>query len=278
MKLRVFLLSIIALAVSTAIKAQSPSAQIKEIQKDPATYINAESTAPSEDEAQENAMRQMIDMARNFVDTNNDGADISDASIKTVVKRIVMERGDFKRVFLYARRDDLLSKSGRSEQNGNDQIQTHKSSTETPDQKVDDKMLISESLTDNELSQPDESDSGTINSPEEFEQSVSRDIVANVRKSSEISAAIMELIESLHNSKSLQEASNVLHRYKLRRTVSDYGVPKKTRNSSASYWVVEDNGQISVLGPEIRGHRNNFRTGKTDALHRYKKGIWFRKR
>lgn len=262
MNLRIILVSL-ALSIFVSAFAQSPAAQVKEIQKDHVNFINAESTDPDEEEAYNNALRQMIDMARNFVSTNNDGADISDAAIESAIQKIVIPRGEFKRVFLYAKRSDLLNNSG-----------TNESSVIT--------STVEQSLFETIEETPSEQDSsdnfeGFVDS-EEFEAGLSEEVVDDVKKSASIPAGVQELIDLLQNSRSLGEASRILEKYKNRGIVSDYGVAKQCRNSAVSYWVVENNGQITVLGPEIRGHRNNFRTGKTDALHRYRTGVWFRKR
>lgn len=281
MNIRIFL-STLALAICIAVNAQSPAAQIKEIQKNSATYINAESTDPSEDAAYGNAMRQIIDMARNFVSTNNNGADISDDAIKSAVKKIVIPRGEFKRVFLYVKRDDLLGKSGTAKLEESPKTE-EKQKTENIVPKVEEKHVSSqqsanEGLSKSEQHQEASSDINEIEESKELEQNLPQEIVVDVKKSANVSVATKELIGLLQGCKSLRETIPVLTKYKNRRIVGDYGVSNQAHNSIASYWVVEDNGQITVLGPEIKGHRSNFRTGKVDALHRYQKGIWFRKR
>lgn len=280
------LLTQLALLACIAVNAQSPAAQVKVIQKNTAAYINTESTDPNEEAAYSNALNQMIEMARNFVNTNKDGADISDASIEAVVKKIVIPRGEFKRVFLYAKRDDLLANSGSNNLiTASEQPEKRNESKLSENTGKDESIEISNSNLSSieeeiqiESQTETSSDVNKIETPEEFENSVPEEIVVNVRKSSNVPVGIKELISQLQKCNSLIEATRILERYKSRRNVSAYGVSKEAHNSKASYWVVEDNGVISVLGPEIRGHRNNFRTGKTDALHRYKKGVWFRKR
>jgi len=274
-----------ALLVMTwmGMSAQSPAAQVKEIQKNPATYISAESTDPSEDEAYSNAMRQMIDMARNFVSTNNNGANISDKAIEAAVKKIVIPRGDFKRVFVYAKRDDLLEKSGNDVAIPDEQPKPViedpakqpeiEGAVETETQPAQPTKPVKEPET---VGKP-KGNEGT-DSDEEFEEEVPKDIVEEVSRTANVSGATKEIIGRLQQAKSLNEATDILNRYMGRRMVSNFGVARQAHNSAACYWVVEDDGQITVLGPEVRGHRNNFRTGKTDALHRYTKGLWFRKR
>ncbi len=276
MKIRI-ILSILLATVWLGLSAQSPAAQVKEIQKNPAEYISAESTDPNEDAALSNAMRQIIDMSRNFVATNANNASISDEAISAAVEKIVIPRGEFKRVFVYVKRIDLLEKAGTaissSETEGPTVIEPQES--ESQENKEDTILPVPEpTLPDQEAEVHSENSIANDNSLEDVPQ----DIVAEIEVSSNVPAATKELIELLQNSKSLKEASDVLRKYKDRRIVSDYGVARQTRNSAACYWVVEENGNISVLGPEIRGHRHNFRTGKADALYRYTKGLWFRKR
>lgn len=281
MNLRMIFTALLVM-IWTGMSAQSPAAQVKEIQKNTAGYISAESTDPSEEAAYGNAMRQMIDMARNFVSTNNNGAGISDGAIEAVVKKIVIPRGDFKRVFVYAKRDDLLEKSGENitadkqpEAVDEEPVRTEPAVQENNFEEVSREMIRKESNPQQpstiEPAEEDEAD-------EDIDEVIPQEIVAEVGRTAKVSAATKELIGILQQAKSLPETIEILERYKTRRTVSDYGVARQAHNSAACYWVVEDNGQITVLGPEVRGHRNNFRTGKTDALHRYTNGIWFRKR
>lgn len=281
MNLRI-ILSTFALAICIAVNAQGPAAQVKEIQKNTTTYINAESTDPSEDAAYGNAMRQMIDMARNFVNTNNKGADISDEAIKSVVKKIVIPRGEFKRVFLYAKRDNLIGKSGNNNSNDSQPVAEVKKPENTvikaEEKEETAQPTVNDGKSKSEQQQDTSSDLNEIKDTKEFEQSLPKEIVADVQESANVPSATKELIGLLQGCKSLHEAASILYKYKNRRIVSDYGVSKQSHNSMASYWVVEDSGNITVLGPEIKGHRTNFRTGKVDALHRYERGVWFRKR
>lgn len=246
--------------------AQSPAAKIKEIQKDTKTYIYAESTSPSEDEAYANALRQLVDMSVNFVDANADGAKIDDASIMSLADKITIPRGDFHRVFLFVSRDVLLGES----------------STPTPS-----------GGTGSERPGPGEKTSGASDSEsgsegfevpqdevteEIVEVSVPDEIKTEVKTQNKTTGIAGEMIERILKARNLQEAVEILNEYKDKRVVVDFGVSRQACNSSASFWVVEDNGALTVLGPEIKGYRNNYKTGTADALYRYSKGMWFRKR
>lgn len=277
------ILAVLALAFSFCIHAQNPAAQIKEIQKDPATYINAESTDPNEDSAYGNALRQMVDMANNFVNTNNDGAEISEAAIVSVVNKIVIPRGEFKRVFLYAKRDDLMGRSTAPASTEHFNIMPRierPAAVAATEEEEDDSDVdpLTKKVQDLIAEQTEVDFEEEEDSPEEFEQSIPDDIVEDVRNTAPVAIGFQGLLDRIHNSSSLKEAAAILYEYMNRRTVSDYGVAKEAHNSAASFWAVEDNGKITVLGPEIRGHRKNYRSGKTDALHRYRRGVWFRKR
>lgn len=276
--------------------AQRPARQIEDIQRNTTNYIHAESTDPDEGVARRNAMRQMIDVARNYVNTNNNGVDISDSEIEGSVKLIVKPHGDFKRVFLYTSISDLLqgcgekvaavakepaadiakgdtdaetgrmsgvhvkrgNRFGASDKNGKD----HNGEAAIEYVESADGMIDTENLV----------------SYEDFLANIPADIKDEVLGTSAVSSGMKELIGLIQDSGDLNKAADVIYRYKNRRMVSDYGSPKESHNSIASYWVVEDNGIVTVLGPEVRGHRYNFRTGQADALYRYYSGIWFRKR
>lgn len=298
--------AIMFICLFQTVNAQSPAQQIRDIQKNTADYINVESTDPDEEAARSNAMRQMIDMARNFVDVNNNGAFISDAAIEKTVKSIVIPRGDFKRVFLYASRAELLQASGDKKPiddkpitkniESENPVNIHKTpETKTPETvateaveptKVEKRDTVVRKerpwkrpkLKHDKPVQTAPSEPVRVESHEEFEKNVPEDIKVEIGHTAKVSPAIKEMIGLIQNASGLEEAAKVLYKYEMRNIVSAYGKSRECRNSAVSYWVVEDNGVVTVLGPEIRGHRNNFRTGKPDALHRYERGIWFRKR
>lgn len=285
MKIKTLVIMLMSLLGATAV-AQSPALEVKKIQKNTTEYINAESTAPSEDEARSNAMRQLIDMAKNYVETNNHGAQISDNAIKITVKEIVIPRGDFTRVFVYSSRKDLIGASKGAKpsttltekedepiNSTNDENGSNESSSDNSQEVNQQRTTIDN--TNNENMQFEESET---DSSDGFVEEVPTEIAVEIDKASYIPAALQEVITALHNSNSLMETSKILYRYKNRNVISNYGSPRESHNSVASYWVVEDNDKITVLGPEIRGFRKNFRTGQPDALHNYTKGLWFRKR
>lgn len=262
--------------------AQSPALEVKKIQKNTEKYINAESTAPSEDEARSNAMRQLIDMSKNYVETNNHGAKISDEAIKSTVKEIIIPRGDFTRVFVYSSREDLISASNGSAPSNvvpkednprNVENVSGEITSENSPNRANDETVTYDTNTENIPFEETETVSG-----EDFAAQVPTEIASEISSISTIPAALQEVITSLHNSNSLMDATKILYRFKNKSFLSNYGSPRESHNSAASYWVVEDNGQITVLGPEIRGYRKNFRTGQPDALYNYSKGLWFRRR
>lgn len=258
--------------------AQSPAAQVKNIQKNPAEYINAESTDPNEDEAYSNAMRQIIDMSRNFLAANADNATVSDDDISEATEKIVIPRGEFKRVFVYVKRDALLAKVATQLPTSSldDRIASEAKVSESNNEQTEDAVnLTMETETSYEIP---EVDSESADHSDFSLEDVPEEIVSEVIVSADVPVATKELITLIQQTKSLKEAAAVLNKYKDRRVVSDFGVARQSRNAAACYWVVEENGGIYVLGPEIRGHRLNFQTGKTDALYQYTKGIWFRKR
>lgn len=277
-----FLVIILMSLLGASAMAQSPALEVKKIQKNTEKYINAESTAPSEDEARSNAMRQLIDMSKNYVETNNHGAKISDEAIKSTVKEIIIPRGDFTRVFVYSSREDLISASNGSAPSNvvpkednprNDESVSGEITSENSPNRANDETVAYDTNTENIPFEETETVSG-----EDFAAQVPTEIASEISGISTIPAALQEVITSLHNSNSLMDATKILYRFKNKSFLSNYGSPRESHNSAASYWVVEDNGQITVLGPEIRGYRKNFRTGQPDALYNYSKGLWFRRR
>lgn len=299
MKLKYILIALAAIFAFEA-NAQSDAKRIKEIQKDTEHYINAESTDPNEDEAYRNALRQIVDMSRNFVETNSSGrTTISDAAIEKCVGKIVIPRGDFKRVFLFAARTDLLSGGGAAapaaaqqpsapaparEDRAQEKPSTPAAPASEPEQQQ--AMPTVDDIMTGLFGEDDENESAPVTapepqneeSPEEFAAQVPQEIATEVAATNDVPAATRELIGLLQGATSLRQAVSILDKYKNRRVVANYGVARDARNSAQCYWVVEENGTLTVLGPEKRGHRNNFRTGKPDALHRYSRGMWFRKK
>lgn len=277
-KLKFFIAAILTV-LSLNVMAQNQAQNVKDIQKDRKTYISESSTDPSEEVAFENARRNMIEVARNFVSTNKDGAYISDDDIMSVTEKIVNTRGsEFVHVFLYAKRDDLLSKGGSA-----DNVTPQPTSPEgqeapegqEPTDGGDDEPGV-DSVT------PVSSDDTVIGEPyvptddELIEET--KVIDDAVRVTSEIPEALQEMIDELHKCVDLLTAAEVLKRYKRRWTIADFGAPKDSKNAISYYWVVDDGDKVTVLGPEVRGYRHNFRTDSKDGLYNYTHGIWFRKK
>ncbi len=263
MKQRLFILPFLLMAWLLG-AAQSPAAKIKEIQKDTKTYIFAESTSPSEDEAYANALRQLVDMSINFVNTNADGAKIDETSVESLVEKITIPRGDFHRVFLYVSRDALLGKSSSSISPIVEPEPTQESDLANSQE--------STTIVEEFDALPD------IQEEETVEVLVPVEIKNEIVSKNNVSGLAGEMIGKLLQARNLQEAVEILSEYKDKRVVVDFGVSRDARNSQASFWVVEDNGALTVLGPEIKGYRNNYKTGTADALYKYSKGMWFRKK
>lgn len=267
----------ILMMFSMNVMAQSQAAKIKEIQKDRRTYISESSTDPNEDAAFENARKNLITVARNFVSTNKDGAFISDDDIMASSEKIVTKRGsDFVHVFLYAKRDDLLAKGSSAESVTPQPSEVQEVVVDEDDDEADDEEAV-EALPIKPSAVEESAPKVHVPTDEELHEEVA--VIDNaVNSTAEISVALGELIDKLHSCSDLMEATEILKRYKVRRVVVAYGSPRETKNALYSYWVVDDNGMVTVLGPEVRGYRHNFRTKGKDALHNYRSGVWFRNR
>lgn len=282
---RIFVIFLMAIASLGAFAAGNAS-EIKKIQKNRAEYIFAESTDVSEDQAYSNALRQMLDMCRNFVEANSPGMTITDGAIETALSKYSIPRNDFTRVFLYVRRDDLVSASGSTADSANPEHKPEDIKPATPrnhESVTVQPVAVNEpvgSNPDKEIGVPTvETETVAPESDQEFAESVPEETAFEIDRKSNLTGAMQQLLAALHSAKSLKEAAGILADYKDRRLgVATYGSPKEARNTSACYWIVEDKGVISVLGPEVRGYRKNYRTNKPDALHRYSRGLWLRKR
>lgn len=255
--------------------AQKPAAKIKEIQKDTENYINAESTSPDEGEAYDNAVNQLIEMAKNYVKINNDGADIDEGAIKSLSEKIVIPRGDFKRVFVYVARQDLIGKSNSNVHSNN--YEDSDNQTEQSNQDINDSYTSE--LKNSEKYPEISNDSDYEDDNEEvFQESISHELATEVAGETKVTGLIKEMIGNLLDAENLHKATQILNEYKEMRVIVDFGSSQYTKNSSACFWVVEGQDGLTVLGPEIKGYRSNMLTGETDALYRYSKGLWFRKR
>lgn len=282
---RIFVFFLMSIASLGAYAAGNAS-EIKKIQKNRAEYIFAESTDVSEDQAYSNALRQMLDMCRNFVEANTPGKTITDGAIEAALSKYSIPRNNFTRVFLYVRRDDLVGTAGNNADSAKPvpkpeiiepvTPQNQESVSEPTEAVNEPSVLVSQKEIESPVA---ESESDAPESDQEFAESVPQDTKFEIDRKSNLSGAMQRLMADLHNAKGLKEAAGILANYKdMRLGVASYGSPKEARNTAACYWVVEDNGVISVLGPEVRGYRKNYRTNHPDALYRYSRGLWFRKR
>lgn len=254
---------LLALAAFLPVLADSPARQANAIKKNSEQYISAEATADNEDKAMEEAAGLFCEKAREFLNSTIPDASFSDADIQTVTKLLSVPRGEFVRIFLYADRADLidLAKGG-----------TGKAAPSTEAEGSADAAPIT--APDAQAGQTaenyaEENDGNTsIKIPKEVEEALI--------KTAEVPAAITEMIFQLFKCPSLKEAVPILNKYKNRNAISKFGTSQDCKNPAACFWVVEDNGQLTVLGPERSGYRFNFRYGAIDFVESYHKGIWFR--
>lgn len=104
------------------------------------------------------------------------------------------------------------------------------------------------------------------------------DTMAELNSTIDIPPALIEMIETLFQCQSIKTTVPVLRKYKERRAISSFGASKDCSDPADCFWVVENNGGITVLGPEKGGLRANFLTGTLDIVELYDNGLWFKRK
>lgn len=281
---RIFLL-VFGLAISITLCAQqSDSKKINSIKRNP-SYLYAEATMETEEDAFNTAKEALMTYIQEYIDSKKSLSNANSVIVKDIAnrcERMQMMRGDMYRVLVYVKKSDIIP-ADNSETIDCSNTAVVKDTTvavkaDTTELKQVDTMAVNTVAVDDGLPTVDE-----INSkPNVFGNNNEENVV--VEHNMEENAPKLEtawqqrVIDELLEASSLTEAKAMLNRFKAEYKVKRYGSYNECRNVGESFWLIVENGGPvkAILGPGTDG-RTNFKTMKKDRLGNYSgyDAIWF---
>lgn len=281
---RIFLL-IFGLAISITLCAQqSDSKKINSIKRNP-SYLYAEATMETEEEAFNTAKDALMTYIQEYIDSKKSLSNANSVIVKDIAnrcERMQMMRGDMYRVLVYVKKNDIIP-ADNSETIDRSNTAVVKDTTvavkaDTTELKQVDTISVNTVAVDDGLPTVDE-----INGkPNVFGDNSEKEVVEH--NTAETAAKLeiawqQRVIDELLEASSLTEAKAMLNRFKAEYKVKRYGSYNECRNVGESFWLIVENGGGSVkaiLGPGAY-ERTNFKTMIKDRLGNYSgyDAIWF---
>lgn len=263
----IYLLLFLCFGINANAQTESNSKQISKIQKDK-HYIWAEGV----DTIEANAYQMADEELESRIETYVLESGMAEAAKEIVVKNISqfkneikMARGGLYRVFLYVKQSDIVESSSpvkviAIEEEDNEEVEQTKevnNQTEVEQKPAAPKIVE----TQIESSSEEQESKGVHNTAQIF---------------SSLPNGKLEVVRKIASAKNLNEAYTLLNNYNNSNLVKNFGVKKDCKDEINSYWVVPNDGGVSVLSPQRNGNRWSYSTGNVDSLRNYKSGLWFR--
>lgn len=243
------------LLTTTLTSAQSVSKQINDIKRD-TTYISAEATLDTETKAYEFAEELLIHQIEEYVGDKKVLRKAPNVIVKDVAhkaERILMNRGQMTRVFLYVKKSDVIAAQ-------NTRVLVQPGNVKK---------------TDEDSGKP-----GTvvIEAPVVPTATTNNDTISRREEAGSIPSWQLQVINELLSCITIAEAQEVLTRLQAEMKVKRYGRPDNCSHPDKCYWLIfnAEGKVITVLGTGIVD-RTNYRTNTVDNLSNFRGNgaIWF---
>lgn len=253
-------LLLFAMMIAVSAMAQLSAKDITKIKKSN-SYIYAESTEATENDAYNSAKQELDMLVEEYVVSSGIGKEavaVIVKDIKQVTSQIAIMRGDMHRVFLYVKKSDIsTSKSDVTvmevpSTENNPQVD---SSTKSSNSSYRDSMKKVEYVKREEKKEQNYSATGFF---------------------AQITDNRAAVLARIAGANSMSEVEKILFDEKNFRNVKGYGSSIDCPNAKQSYWVVKTSNGITILSPDRNGTRWNYKTGNTDSLENYENRLWFR--
>lgn len=271
------------LALSFTICAQqSDSKKINSIKRN-TSYLYAEATMDTEEEAFKTAKESLMTYIREYIESKKSLNNANNVIVKDVANRcekLQMMRGDMYRVLVYVKKDDILpadngtviSRSGETEQPDTAKVSV-------PDAGLEQKDTVSVPPVPVNDGLPSVSEINSLPNAFDDEDSEASDLDFEMEEVSRLETAWQQnVIDELLKASSLTEAKAMLNRFKTEFRVKRYGSYNECRSVAEAFWlIVEHGGGVkAVLGPGAN-ERANYKTMRMDRLGNYSgyDAIWF---
>ena len=281
-----FFLLVFGLVITITLCAQqSDSKKINSIKRNP-SYLYAEATMETEEEAFNTAKEALMTYIQEYIDSKKSLSNANSVIVKDIAnrcERMQMMRGDMYRVLVYVKKNDIIP-AANSETIDRPNSAVVKDTivavkADTTALKQADTMAVNAVAVDDGLPTVNEINNkpNVFGNNSEEKEAVEQNMVETAAKL-EI-AWQQRLIDELLEASSLTEAKAMLNRFKAEFKVKRYGSYNECKNIGESFWLIVENGGGSVkaiLGPGA-DERTNFKTMIKDRLGNYSgyDAIWF---
>ena len=281
-----FFLLVFGLVITITLCAQqSDSKKINSIKRNP-SYLYAEATMETEEEAFNTAKEALMTYIQEYIDSKKSLSNANSVIVKDIAnrcERMQMMRGDMYRVLVYVKKNDIIP-AANSETIDRPNSAVVKDTivavkADTTALKQADTMAVNAVAVDDGLPTVNEINNkpNVFGNNSEEKEAVEQNMVETAAKL-EI-AWQQRVIDELLEASSLTEAKAMLNRFKAEFKVKRYGSYNGCKNIGESFWLIVENGGGSVkaiLGPGA-DERTNFKTMIKDRLGNYSgyDAIWF---
>lgn len=281
-----FFLLVFGLVITITLCAQqSDSKKINSIKRNP-SYLYAEATMETEEEAFNTAKEALMTYIQEYIDSKKSLSNANSVIVKDIAnrcERMQMMRGDMYRVLVYVKKNDIIP-AANSETIDRPNSAVVKDTivavkADTTALKQADTMAVNAVAVDDGLPTVNEINNkpNVFGNNSEEKEAVEQNMVETAAKL-EI-AWQQRVIDELLEASSLTEAKAMLNRFKAEFKVKRYGSYNECKNIGESFWLIVENGGGSVkaiLGPGA-DERTNFKTMIKDRLGNYSgyDAIWF---
>lgn len=281
-----FFLLVFGLVITITLCAQqSDSKKINSIKRNP-SYLYAEATMETEEEAFNTAKEALMTYIQEYIDSKKSLSNANSVIVKDIAnrcERMQMMRGDMYRVLVYVKKNDIIP-AANSETIDRPNSAVVKDTivavkADTTALKQADTMAVNAVAVDDGLPTVNEINNkpNVFDNNSEEKEAVEQNMVETAAKL-EI-AWQQRVIDELLEASSLTEAKAMLNRFKAEFKVKRYGSYNECKNIGESFWLIVENGGGSVkaiLGPGA-DERTNFKTMIKDRLGNYSgyDAIWF---
>ncbi len=281
-----FFLLVFGLVITITLCAQqSDSKKINSIKRNP-SYLYAEATMETEEEAFNTAKEALMTYIQEYIDSRKSLSNANSVIVKDIAnrcERMQMMRGDMYRVLVYVKKNDIIP-AANSETIDRPNSAVVKDTivavkADTTALKQADTMAVNAVAVDDGLPTVNEINNkpNVFGNNSEEKEAVEQNMVETAAKL-EI-AWQQRVIDELLEASSLTEAKAMLNRFKAEFKVKRYGSYNECKNIGESFWLIVENGGGSVkaiLGPGA-DERTNFKTMIKDRLGNYSgyDAIWF---
>lgn len=281
-----FFLLVFGLVITITLCAQQfDSKKINSIKRNP-SYLYAEATMETEEEAFNTAKEALMTYIQEYIDSKKSLSNANSVIVKDIAnrcERMQMMRGDMYRVLVYVKKNDIIP-AANSETIDRPNSAVVKDTivavkADTTALKQADTMAVNAVAVDDGLPTVNEINNkpNVFGNNSEEKEAVEQNMVETAAKL-EI-AWQQRVIDELLEASSLTEAKAMLNRFKAEFKVKRYGSYNECKNIGESFWLIVENGGGSVkaiLGPGA-DERTNFKTMIKDRLGNYSgyDAIWF---